>query len=418
MQDLGLLGALGDVDRRLTRALGLGDDGAPCPLGGQLAVHRVLDVARRGDLADLDGRDLAAPALGDLVELDAQDLVDLVALGQHVVEQDVADHGAEGGRRDVLEGALEVLDLDDAPVGVDDPPVDQEVDADRGVVLRDARLARDLDEPLAKVDAAPPRWAIGTMKTQPGPLTSVGLVRPSVKTSTRSYWLTILIDAIAMTAMIRTTNAAARMVASSTVSSYAPSGDVAGPDSTMSIRSSWPTTRTGWPDGIGASPLARARPFLACGIHDAERLESRSGDARRPLRDLHRTAGPVVTRERERPPTDAGDGDEDRSTNTPVTAAIATTSGTATATSGAAGVPGAVYRVKAPSTKQTSPPTVSRPWLVTVVSRMKSRTASPIRIRPAMLSGRLPKPMKARISAMAPSVPVTKFGLWSSNSRP
>ena len=40
-----------------------------------------------------------------LVELGAQDLVDLLALGQHVVEQDVADDRAQGGRRDALEGA-------------------------------------------------------------------------------------------------------------------------------------------------------------------------------------------------------------------------------------------------------------------------------------------------------------------------
>ena len=45
----------------------------------ELPVHRVLDVARRRDLADLDRRHLAAPALGHLVELGAQDLVDLLA---------------------------------------------------------------------------------------------------------------------------------------------------------------------------------------------------------------------------------------------------------------------------------------------------------------------------------------------------
>src|SRR6186713_2259944 len=36
-----------------------------------------------------------------------------------------------------------------------------------------------------------PRWAIGTTNTQPGPLTSFGLVRPRVKMRIRSYWLTI-----------------------------------------------------------------------------------------------------------------------------------------------------------------------------------------------------------------------------------
>ena len=79
-QDRGLLLALGDVDVGLPRALRLGDHGAPVALGGEHPVHRVLDVARRDDLADLDRRDLAAPALGLLVELGAQDLVDLVAL--------------------------------------------------------------------------------------------------------------------------------------------------------------------------------------------------------------------------------------------------------------------------------------------------------------------------------------------------
>ena len=95
-------------------ALGLGDDGAPGALRGQLPVHRVLDVARRRDLADLDRRDLAAPALGDLVELGPQDLVDLLALGQHVVEQDVADDRAQGRRRHALERPGEVRHVDDA----------------------------------------------------------------------------------------------------------------------------------------------------------------------------------------------------------------------------------------------------------------------------------------------------------------
>ena len=54
LEDLGLLLALGDVDRGLAGALGFGDDRAPCALGREHPVHRVLDVARRDDLADLD----------------------------------------------------------------------------------------------------------------------------------------------------------------------------------------------------------------------------------------------------------------------------------------------------------------------------------------------------------------------------
>ena len=101
-QDGRLLLALGDVDVGLPRALRLGDHGAPRPLRRELAVHGLLDLARGRDLADLDGRDLAAPALGLLIELDAQDLVDLVAFGEDVVEQDVAHDRAQRGGGDAL----------------------------------------------------------------------------------------------------------------------------------------------------------------------------------------------------------------------------------------------------------------------------------------------------------------------------
>ena len=104
--------------------------------------------------------------------------------------------------------------------------------------------------------------------------------------------------------------------------------------------------------------------------------------------------------------------------NTAVAPAITKMIGTATETSGAVGEPGAVYRAKAPRTKQMSPPTVSNPWLTTVNSRMNRTTANPISRIPATLSGRLPKPMNARISAIAPRMPVTKLGLWSSKIRP
>ena len=39
----------------------------------------------------------------------------------------------------------------------------------------------------------------------------------------------------------------------------------------------------------------------------------------------------------------------------------------------------------------------SRPWLVTVSSSTNSTMARPMSSRPAMLSGRLPKPMNARM---------------------
>ena len=49
--------------------------------------------------------------------------------------------------------------------------------------------------------------------------------------------------------------------------------------------------------------------------------------------------------------------------------------GRATLTIGRGRVPGSVYRADAPSAKQTRPPTVSRPWLVTVSSRTNEHEA-------------------------------------------
>ena len=74
LEDGGLLLALGHVDGRLARAGRFGHDRAAHALGRHLAVHRLLDLARRDDLADLDVGHLDAPALGDLVQLGAQQL--------------------------------------------------------------------------------------------------------------------------------------------------------------------------------------------------------------------------------------------------------------------------------------------------------------------------------------------------------
>ena len=83
------------------------------------SIRFIASWTSRGgdDLADLHRRDLAAPALGLLVELGAQDLVDLLALGEDVVEEDVADDRAQRRRRDALERAREVRDVHDALSG-------------------------------------------------------------------------------------------------------------------------------------------------------------------------------------------------------------------------------------------------------------------------------------------------------------
>ena len=88
----------------------------------------------------------------------------------------------------------EVGDLDDALERVGDPPVDQEVDVDRGVVPGDRGLARDLDELLAHVDLDRPiddRDQEVEARAR-GP--SIRSVLPRRKTTIRSYCCTTRID--------------------------------------------------------------------------------------------------------------------------------------------------------------------------------------------------------------------------------
>src|SRR5213594_621660 len=151
LEDRRLLRAVGDENGRGLLAFGLGDHRASRALGGQLAVHRLLHVTRRRELLDLDVRHLHAPAMGDLVELHPEVLVDLLALGEDIVEKDVADDGAERRRRDALDGRPEILDVQERIPRFENLLVDQEVDRDGRVVLRDAGLLRDLHEELAQV---------------------------------------------------------------------------------------------------------------------------------------------------------------------------------------------------------------------------------------------------------------------------
>ena len=141
------------------------------------------------------------------------------------------------------------------------------------------------------------------------------------------------------------------------------------------------------------------RPSLPAGTTVARRHRTR-----RPARRLRRLTRTTVT--------------STTATYAAVAIAIPTTSGAATVTSGAVGAPGAVYRVNAPSTKQINPPTASSPWLVTVNSSRNRTDGQPDQQQTGDVERQAPKPMNARISAIAPRMPVTKFGLWSSNSNP
>jgi hypothetical protein len=90
-----------------------------------------------------------------LVE-DAQQLgVDLVALGQRLVEIHAADRGADVGEGQGDDRLLEVARLVGGAPGVEDRVEDQPVDGDRGVIARDHQLLRDLDDAFLNVEPAP-----------------------------------------------------------------------------------------------------------------------------------------------------------------------------------------------------------------------------------------------------------------------
>ena len=97
--------------------------------------------------------DLDAPGVGLRVE-DGLDVdVQLVALGEHLVELVLAEHRAQRGLRELAGRLEEVRHLDDRELRVDDAEIDHRVDLHRDVVARDHVLAAARRAPRAQVHA-------------------------------------------------------------------------------------------------------------------------------------------------------------------------------------------------------------------------------------------------------------------------
>ena len=84
---------IGKLLRRLELTLGMDDLGATGPLGlglgGNRADHALIEV----DVLDLDVGNLVAPGFRVLVQDDLNIGIELLALGKHVVELVLAQHG-------------------------------------------------------------------------------------------------------------------------------------------------------------------------------------------------------------------------------------------------------------------------------------------------------------------------------------
>jgi len=86
-------------------------------LAGDRADHAIVEV----DALDLDVRDLDAQGVGLLVEHVLDVYIELVPLGEHLVEVMLAQYRPQRGLRE-LAGRLHIgFDLDHCPLGIDDP---------------------------------------------------------------------------------------------------------------------------------------------------------------------------------------------------------------------------------------------------------------------------------------------------------
>src|SRR6266540_3206558 len=137
----------------LQLALGMDYLGATFALGLGLArdrtYHRLVDV----DVLYFDGGDLDAPRVGLRVE-DLLDVgVQLLTLGQHVVELVLAQYRAQRRLRELRSRLEEIRDLDDRLLRIDHAKVKHRVHLHRHVVARDHVLAWDVVHDGAQVDA-------------------------------------------------------------------------------------------------------------------------------------------------------------------------------------------------------------------------------------------------------------------------
>ena len=104
---------LGQLLRRLELALGGDDLGPPFPFGFGLPRHGPLHALRDLDVLDLDDAHLDAPGLGLLVDDLLEPSVELVALGEQVVEVGLAQNAPQRRLGDLRGGRDEVLHLHD-----------------------------------------------------------------------------------------------------------------------------------------------------------------------------------------------------------------------------------------------------------------------------------------------------------------
>ncbi len=163
------LGGFEELLRGLLLAFGADHFRAPLALGLGLARdhpdHALVEV----DVLDLDVRHLDSPRVGLRVENVLDVVVELVALGEHLVEVVLAEHRAQGRLGEFARRLLEVLHLDHRLVGLHHPEINDRVDLHRDVVARNHVLRRNVEHQRALVHAHH-LLHVGQQQDQPRPL--------------------------------------------------------------------------------------------------------------------------------------------------------------------------------------------------------------------------------------------------------
>src|SRR5215211_9351480 len=122
-----------------------GDDlSPPFALALGLPSHRPLHLSRDLHILDLDYADLHPPGIGLLVYDALELLIYLLPVCQELIEVLLAKDAPQSSLGDLAGGQHVILDLDDAPVGVDYSEVDDGIDPGRDVVAGYDVLGRDV----------------------------------------------------------------------------------------------------------------------------------------------------------------------------------------------------------------------------------------------------------------------------------
>ena len=140
------------VDGGLLLALRLQNGGALVLLGFLLLGHRLHDVHRRRDVEDLDAVQAHPPFGGGVGHVVLHPAVDRLALGERLVERQLAEDRPQSRAGELVDRELVVVDLEERGLHVDHLAEDGGADLERHVVLRDHGLLVPRHRELAHVD--------------------------------------------------------------------------------------------------------------------------------------------------------------------------------------------------------------------------------------------------------------------------